>query len=302
MIPQIARSKALPIAIFIAILLFTPGCKTKRVTQKSPLINLNEATILEQLKASEFHFDELSAKIAVSIESDKHNGQFKINLRMAEDRLIWMSIVPALGIEAARALINEDSLKFIDKLKNKYYVGEFSFLDTLIQYNTEFNFLENILVGNPIEISPDEKYVPVTDELYYVLQTKSPRKLRKALDLPRKARTPDTTLTDVVKERKFYRALDKFEGEDLIIKRYYVRALDFRVARTIIEDLELHRTVIVDYSNFEDVGGMKFPMETVLQVQTPDQSATFRLRFSRVRTETDQSYPFKIPDSYEPIR
>lgn len=302
MITSIARSKALPVAIFIAILLSAPGCKTKRATQKSPLINLSESTILEQLEASEFHYDQLSAKIAVSIESEKYIGQFKINLRMAEDSLIWMSIVPALGIEAARALVSGDSLKFLDKLKNEFYVGEFSFLDTLIHYTTEFTFLENLLVGNPIEISPDEKYIPVTDELYYVLQTKNPRKLRKALDLPKKARTPDTTMTEVVKERKFFRALDKFEGEDLVIKRYYIRALDFRVARTIIEDLEFHRTIIVDHSNFEDVGGKKFPMETVLQVQTPDQNATFRLRFTRVRTETNQSYPFKIPNSYEPIR
>ncbi len=298
----IARFRTGIIAIFVVVFLSAPGCKTKRVTQKSPLINLSESTILEQMQISEFRYDQLSAKIAVSIESDQHNGQFKINLRMSEDSLIWMSIVPALGIEAARALVSRDSLKFIDKLKDKYYVGEFSFLDTLIQYSTEFGFLQNLLVGNPIEINADEKYVPVTDELYYVLQTKNPRKLRKALDLSKKARTPDTSMTDVVKERKYIRALDKFEGEDLVIKRYYVRALDFRVARTVIEDLELRRTVIVNHSNFEDVAGMQFPMETVLQVQTPDQSATFRLRFSRVRTEVDQSYPFKIPASYDPIR
>lgn len=286
----------------LTVLAVMTGCKTKRVTQKSPLVNLSESAILKQLEASKFRYSELSAKASVSVEGQKANGQFKINMRMAEDSLIWMSIVPALGIEAARAMVSPDSLKFIDKLKDKYFVGKYDFLDTLIQYETQFDFLENILIGNPIEINPEEKYVSVTDELYYVLQTKNPRKLRKALDLTGKARTPDTALTDVVKERKYQRALEKFEGEDLVIKRYYIRAQDFRVARTIIEDLEMNRTVILNHSDFELVGDVNFPMKTELRIETPNQTATFELRYSRVRVGRDLSFPFKIPEAYDPIR
>lgn len=290
------------ILLVLSVAVLTTGCKTRRVIEKSPLVKLSESVILEQVEAAAFDYRTLNAKVAVNISSEEANGSFKINLRMAEDSVIWMSIVPALGIEAARALITKDTLKFIDKLKDRYYVGEYSFLDTLVQYNTEFSFLENLLIGNPLEILPSEKYTSVTDDLYYVIQTKNPRKVRKALDLSKKPQAPDSTLSDIVKEKKFQKALEKFEDEDLVIKRYYIRAADFRVERTIIEDLLLQRTVILDYDNFEPVNGTPFPMSAHMRVTTPKETATFEIDYSRIRVNEPQSYPFKIPDKYEPLR
>ena len=37
-------------------------------------------------------------------------GTFTLNVRMARDSVIWMSISPALGVEAARVLLTPDSV------------------------------------------------------------------------------------------------------------------------------------------------------------------------------------------------
>jgi hypothetical protein len=279
------------------------GCKTKRVLTKSPLLPLNEKAIIAQLEATLFKFETLNAKLSVNAETEKENRSFKVNMRVASDSAIWMSITPALGIEAARAMVTTDSLKFIDKLSDKFYLGDYRALDSLFGYEAQYDFLENLLVGNPIQILEGEKYQSVVDDLYYVIQTKNPRKVRKAVDLTFKPSMEDSLQieTEIVKKKKLEKAVEKLEEEDLVIKRFYVRADNFRVEKVIIEDLLTERSFRVEYGDFMDVGGQAFAHEIDIYINTPKESGKFELSYSRVRLNESQSYPFKVPSKYEPL-
>lgn len=247
-----------------------------------------------------FSFNSLNGKLSVTAESDIQSGSFKVNLRMATDSVIWMSITPALGIEAARLLLEPDSLRFIDKMKNNYYAGSFDILDSLINYYAEFELVENLLTGNPIQIDPEEKYNSSVDGLNYVLTTKSKRKVRKSVEI---VEGPfGVPSLDVLKERKFEKAKDKYEQDDLILKRYFIRPGDFVVVRSQIDDILYKRSLRVDYEEFEEVDGQMFPMKITIRASSPNQSAKFDLSYSRIRLNESQSYPFKIPDKYTPIR
>lgn len=284
----------------LLIMAMSTGCKTRRVLEKSALIPLSDNALLSLVQANTFDFATLNGKMSASIVSDVHNGSFKINLRMTADSIIWLSVTPALGIEAARAVMEPDSLKFIDKLKNNYYLGSFEVLDSLINYYAEFELIQNLLTGNPIQIDSDEKYTAGTEGLRYVLSTKVKRKVRKSLN--KTDFEQDTADFDVVKERKFEKAKEKFDDQDLIIKRYFVRPDDFKVVLTQIDDILYKRTLRVYYKDFEDIDGQSFPMNISIEVSSPDQSAKFDLSYSRIRINEPQTYPFKIPAKYTPIR
>lgn len=286
--------------IFLIPVMFA-ACKTKRALERSPLLPLNEKAILDQLEKNEFEFKTLSAKLSSGIETSEQNRSFKINLRIQADSAIWLSITPALGIEAARAVISIDSLKFIDKLDDKYYLGNYEMLDSLFGYAGEYGFLENLLVGNPIQITEEEKYVAIVDDLHYVIQTKNPRKVRKAVDLSLKPSPEDTLDTRIVKEKKLRKAVEKYSEDDLVIKRYYIRADDFRVEKCIVEDLLTQRSFRVEYDDFELVKGVPFAHEISIFIETPKETGRFELSFSRLKTDEPQSYPFKVPSKYEPL-
>lgn len=288
---------------FSCALLLLSGCKTRRALTKSPLLPLSEKAIIEQLHTNLFEFTTLSAKLGVSAVTEKENRSFKVNMRVASDSAIWMSITPALGIEAARAMVTVDSLKFINKLSDSYYLGDYRALDSLFGYEAQYDFLENLLVGNPIQILEGEKYQSVVDELYYVIQTKNPRKVRKAVDLTFKPSMGDTLQieTEVVKKRKLRKAVEKLEDEDLVIKRFYVRSDNFRVEKVIIEDLLTQRSFRVEYSNFLEIEGNFFAHDIDIYIDTPKESGKFQFSYSRVRINDTQSYPFKVPSKYEPL-
>lgn len=291
------------IALCIFCLTILASCKTKRVTQKSPLVNVSSNLVLDQVIQNQFDFKTINAKLSVDAESPKLSGSFKINLRMNEDSAIWMSVTPALGIEAARLLILPDTLKYIDKLNKGFFIGDYALLDSIFRYQTQFSFIENMLVGNPVELLPEEKYSAQVEGLNYVLQTKVRRKLKKALQIDKKNAAGDTLYTDmdVVREKKFEKAVDKFSEDDLIIKRYYIRADDFRISSTIIDDVLYKRTVRVDYSNYEEINGVLFPLKLIILATTPEETTRFEINYSRIRTDEPQGYPFKIPSKYKPI-
>jgi hypothetical protein len=276
------------------------SCKTRRVLDKSPLVPLSDNALMELVTMNTFDFVSLNGKVSVNALSETQSGSFRINLRMRSDSIIWMSITPALGIEAARVVLEPDSLKFIDKLKNSYYAGPFDILDSLINYYAEFEIVQNLLVGNPIQINPDEKYSSSVEGLNYILSTKAKRKVRKSLD-----QIPDTTgaaFLEIVKEKKFEKAKDRFEDEDLIIKRYFVRPGDFKVVQVHIDDVQYQRSLRVYYGDFELVDGQQFPMSIRIDASSPSESAKFELSYSRIRLDEPQTYPFKIPSKYSSIR
>ena len=288
--------------LFLLGTLLIAGCKVRRVVYTSPLVPLGENIILDQIQRNAFDFNTLSGKLNVEANSSQLKGSFKVNLRMGYDSAVWLSITPALGIEAARVLITDDTLKYIDKVKNQYFKGDYSMLDSAFQYQTEYGFIENLLVGNPIEIEADEKYTSTTEDLYYVIQTKVKRKLKKAMDIPNKTTLDDTLYTDVVKEKKYQKATEKFEINDLIVKRYFVRASDFRIGKTYIDDLFYKRSIRIEYSNYQDVGGELLPHDIQVEIISPEESAKFDLNYTRVKLNEPQGYPFKIPSKFTPVR
>ncbi len=278
------------------------GCKTRRAIEQSPLRQLSENAILEQLEKKNFEFTTLTGKLTADVESPSLTGGFKINMRIAHDSIIWMSLTPALGIEAVRMVVEEDSIRYINKVKKEFYAGGFSTVDSILNYESGYGFLQDLLVGNPADIESGEKYTATVEDLHYVLHTKVKRNVKKAIDVNlKKATSEDTLSLEVVNEKQFEKATEKHDDEDLILKRYFVRADEFRVGRIIIDDILYQRTIRIDYDEFIDMNGIKFPQQIKVFVSTPKETARFDLRYTRIKTNEPQSYPFKIPSSYKAI-
>jgi hypothetical protein len=102
-------------------------------------------------------FEYLKLKTKVSFDSPGMKQSFPATIHIKKDSVIWVSI--ALGLEAARAVINQDSLFLLDRLNKKYY--KVSFVDLSRKFNFEMNYhlLESLLIGNlPISLNANDLY------------------------------------------------------------------------------------------------------------------------------------------------
>lgn len=124
----------------------------------------------DKLDIQEIDFSYFQTRAKVQYQDDKNNISATANIRIKKDSLIWFSITPALGIEAARGLITKDSLFLMNRLNKEYVVHDFVSLSQRFNFEMDFNLLQAMLLGNmPIEKTPDA-LVSRDQNFYHVKQ------------------------------------------------------------------------------------------------------------------------------------
>ena len=232
---------------------------------------------------------------------------FKANIRIKKDSAIWMSLSPALGIEVARAIFTQDSIKLVDKWNDKYYLGDYDYINSVFDADFDFTMLQDLLVANPVLYDSKEKFVATKDRKGHILTSKNKRKLRKALGLDRNELKDESelekdTLQFNVDTRRLRKAMTKEDEEDLIVKRYWVNPNTYKLDKSIIRDLYYNRTFIVDYLKYDKVALMEFPDETEILLEDDDNTTRVKMEHSRVRVNKSLKFPFVIPEKFERIQ
>jgi Domain of unknown function (DUF4292) len=283
------------------------GCKNKSsvVSMTEPLNNKSEKFLLEKLRQSSFSFDFFQAKASVDFKSNDQAQSFKINIRIKKDSAIWISITPALGIEVARALITKDSIKFIDKINNKYLADKITKIELLLNAELDYSTIENALMGNAIQIYEEDKFKSSTEDPNYLLLSKNKRKVRRAVGIRKNEAAEfvsDSAFYENIKDKKFKKASDKFEDEEMMIKRYWMDGVNYKIRKTILDDLILQRVITLEYSEFEKLNDLLFPNKAMFSVATKTSTASFNIEYSKVSINEPTGMPFKIPEKFDPFK
>ena len=104
-------NKIFKAGIFIvASILILSACKAPRTVMKAPLKQAGPQYLYEKLKEHEVHADWISIKFNATYYEKKNYTDFKGQIRIKQDSLIWITVTPALGIEMFRMLITNDSV------------------------------------------------------------------------------------------------------------------------------------------------------------------------------------------------
>lgn len=268
--------------ILVLPLLFS-ACKSQKklnkitaptITTKCNLEHKNAKTLIANLKANEFSFERLNVKMNVDATIDSTSNSFNITLRILKDSIIWMSI-SKVGIEGARAFITKDSVKFFNKMNNTYFKGDFNYISNLLNTPLDFEILQSLLVGNSVTFyNEDEKLKPSIDDCYYLLGTIRKFKLRK---------------------------IEK--GKDLKepVQTIYMQPETFKISRILFYDFNPDRVFDARFSDFTKIDSTQlFPTKLNYTIKT-QKNISIDINYTKPRLGEEQSFPFKIPDSYERI-
>lgn len=108
-------------------------------------------------------FEYLNARGKMEVEDEGDKISTNINIRMRKDSIIWISVVPALGIEAARIRITPDSVHLINRLKKEYFAGDYAIIKQKYKVDITFELLQAILLGNYVA-APEGKGKIISDK------------------------------------------------------------------------------------------------------------------------------------------
>lgn len=239
-----------------------------------------------------------SAKASVELKDSTGSRSFKAHVRCVTDSAAWISVVPALGIEVARALLTPDSLKVMDKLGDQYWVGDTAAAKRKFGLAPELSLFQQALLGMPIGLDPDEKYKSDREDGQYTLTSKERRRFRRAAeDL-----AVDDTLADDrdMNERRLERTLRRAEKKDAIVFKYWMEPDSFRVTRVLISDLAHDQQADVRYSLRTTVNGRSLPTHLSLSLSDPARHAEAVFELDRINLDGPLQLNFRIPEKFTP--
>jgi hypothetical protein len=273
-------------SLFTFYFLLLPACKTKKnlpahAATKCRLDYKSAKTLVSLLNANQAEYTTFSGKIKANVTVDDKGTDFTVSLRMKKDSIIWASI-SSLGIEAIRFVTTKDSLKFIDRLHNKYFVGGYDTLGKMLNTEIDLEILQSLLVGNSVEFSmEDEKLRSGIDSCQYLLGTIRKRKLKKVIQKGKELREPAQNI--------------------------WLMDSTFKISRILFREFESNREFdakFQDYQNADLPEGQTKPVSVPFSITfyiKADKKVVIYLEYSKASANKPQTFPFSIPEGYERI-
>jgi hypothetical protein len=266
------------IVVFVLLAAGLASCTGSRKAVREPLKEEGAEFLMGKLKEHEVKFSQFSAKFNVTYTADKKKTTVSGLLRIEYDSIIWISITPALGIEAVRFMLTPDSIKYINRLNNSYLQQNFTYINQLINKTLDYDMAQAFLLGNDFSLYESNTFKASVENQQYKLSTTDRRKLR----------------------RYVRRSEDDIS---IPIQSIWLDPQNFKISKVMLKEAERdNRKFLATYTEFEDSDGKIIPLEVDFRVETADNKIRIRISYSKIQFDKEQTYPFKIPDSYMEIK
>lgn len=268
------------------------SCKTKKHTQQtannvqnndslSGSCKLNHKTaksITKLVKDNEFKYQWIFAKadVETNIDGDTHN--LDLQIKGKKDSVLWLSIKAAGGlIDVAKLLITKDSVKMVIYIKKQYFVGDFNYINQLLNADIDFELLQAALFGNSADFDDDDHKLNSfvdKDKCQYVLSTERKRRLRRII-----------TKQDSLKHS--YQTL-------------FLNPDTYKILTNEFNDATTNRSFGANYSDFLKTDSVFAPRTVNIEIKA-QKKVTAKINYVRIEINQPQKISFNIPKSYESI-
>jgi hypothetical protein len=274
---MISFNKIRPAYLFvIMLLLILVGCTSTRKIIKEPLKEEGIDYLFEKLKSNELAYNYFNAKFNLDYKIDKKKTEFKGQIRIKKDSMIWVSFSPALGIEAARMLITVDSVKFINRINKTYFVGDYDYLNEYLETNVDYDVLQALIIGNDLSHYENGKFRAHIDKRQYKLSTASRSKLKKYIK---------STETDPI----------------VFIQSIWLSSDNFKITQLSLKEIKKeNKKLEVKYSKFIELDDQLFPREVDFNLQA-DKKIDVNIKYSKITIDAELNFPFNVSEKYQII-
>lgn len=271
---------SLSVQLFLIVLIAigVSACSSSRKAVREPIKEQGTEFLTKKLKEHELKFDQFSAKFNVTYEIDHKKTTVSGNLRIDNDSIIWISITPALGIEAVRFMLTPDSIKYINRLSNTYFLRDFLYINQLLNKSLDYDMAQAFLIGNDFSLYESNTFKASVENQQYKLNTVNRRKLR----------------------RYVRRSEDDIS---IPIQSIWLDPESFKISKVLLKEAERDsRRFLATYDEFDEVAGKLIPTKLDFKVETDDKKIRIQISYSKIQLNQVQTYPFRIPESYKQIK
>ena len=268
------------------------SCRTvQQVVVKKEVPAITENKLLKNIESNELDYNTLFAKrIDVSLTTQKGSNNFKASLKMQRDSFIQVSVTAPLGIEVARVLLTQDSVKFVDVYHKKYFLSDYEYFYNRFDTHIGYDFVQKILTNTffNFEISTggvggkNKKYKLDRTNRGYELSTVEEKALSRKI-------------------KKLYKKRRKNKDFILILQKILIDSENFRPLSMSIEDVEEDTGVSVNYDHFKIFSEKIFPEKITFDLSTEHQKTSLELKFLKIEFDVPVEPNLRISSKYKKI-
>ncbi|HZX62336.1 MAG TPA: DUF4292 domain-containing protein [Bacteroidales bacterium] len=262
---------------FLLVLIILASCSSQRKIIKAPIKEEGAEYLFKKLKEHELQYHWFTAKFSAEYKNKGQTNSFNGQIRIRKDSVIWLSFSPALGIEVFRMMVTQDSVKFINRMNNTFFSGDYYYVNRYLNTNIDFDILQSFLTGNDLSFYESGKFRAGLENNSYKLAT-----------------------ADRTKLKKFIR--NSQENLRVLIQNIWIDPESFKITRADVKEIrEPNIKLEARYSSFEKIEDQLFPKEMSFDISA-ENNLSVSVSFNKITINIAQAFPFKIPQSYHPAK
>lgn len=267
--------------LILLLLVSVASCKSGRdatTEDKARLPKIKTNALVDSIHANDLVCDWMSIKYDVEIKTSKVDDSFKLYVRLKQDSVIWISAT-YYAVEIGRFLFTPDSVKYIDRRNNKFYVGGYEYITEKFMIEAGFATLQSLILANGSAFVDDtqEKLRGSTEDGLYTLSFLRKGQMKRA-----------------AKKEEFKKPID-------LAVSLWVEPNTYRLQKANIRDYNEQRGLTAKYSNLEQYCNSMFPKNAEFVAESPNEQAIVKTSVIKLTAGKKVSVSFTIPDKYEPL-
>lgn len=207
-------------------------------------------------------FMTMAGRIKVSYKDEKQSQSMTVSLRMEKDKKIWIK-ASILGITLAKVMITPEQVSYYETITNSYFDGDFSIISDWLGTDVNFQKTQAILLGQTM------------------------------FELDAKGYT-----SDVVNNK--YKLEPRRQMQDFI-HALFLNPENFKVSAAEVTQPRLNRKFSLEYGPYQELEGAYYPSDVFIRSLDGADVTSIDVTYRKIDLNVNVSFPFRIPDGYEPI-
>jgi hypothetical protein len=249
--------------------------------------------LYDSISGNYLAYNILSVKFNVELQLSGENHSLDGVFRIKKDSMIWISFLAPLGIEMARLLFTPDSIYFLNKLKNEYFVKSYSFFEDNYQVEFSFNNLQSILTHQIFLYSEN-------DEDYNMAMNSNMMER----DFIRKTFfTGKDSAFHILKTHRKHR-IKKYQRKNVpgvMVETIKILPNIYKIQSVEVAEYAEKKKLAITYNHFEPINHTLFPKSVAISVSDSLNSYHLDLTFNKITVNPNVSFSFNIPSSYKKL-
>lgn len=262
-------------ALFLITIFLLSSCWISKNITTEPTPVSPAVYFLDSVKSNYLNFNTLSLKYNSKFESKNKNLSFSGQIRIKHDSIIWISVSPAMGIEAMRLVFTPDSVMLLNRIDNSYLTDSYDIVTKYTQTEINFKFLQSLFLNEliPYKYNADVKVLDnyiVNSDSSHVILTNNNSNINDSLN---------KTIVHIISILKDIKKVDN-------ISTY---------------DNASNRNIKINYSEFENEEGTQFPTNINLVLKNKADFINLSIKYTKITNDKNLNFPFNIPRKFERI-